>query len=96
MRSQLLIVRLKRTCFVFRFESESKLINYLKERPDGVVGKRGILKAKAPQQFKVLAKGASLVVLVVNGARVDGLVDELFERLNRLAETNPKGQPLGL
>jgi len=60
------------------------------------VGKRGILKAKAPQQFKVLAKGASLVVLVVNGARVDGLVDELFERLNRLAETNPKGQPLGL
>gem|GEM_PF-3377324 len=60
------------------------------------MGKRGILKAKAPQQFKVLAKGASLVVLVVNGARVDGLVDELFERLNRLAETNPKGQPLGL
>ncbi|MDZ4814787.1 MAG: hypothetical protein SGI71_00805 [Verrucomicrobiota bacterium] len=54
------------------------------------------MKAKAPQQFKVLAKGASLVVLVVNGARVDGLVDELFERLNRLAETNPKGQPLGL
>jgi hypothetical protein len=50
------------------------------------LGKRGILTAKAPQQFKVLTKGACLIVLVVDGARVDGMEDELFERAGRLLE----------
>jgi len=72
--------------FVFGFENEGELKKYLEQRPAEILGKRGILTAKAPQQFKVLVKGANLIVLVVDGARVDQIVDELFARVGRLSE----------
>jgi hypothetical protein len=76
--------------FVFAFESESKLNKYLEHRPSGTVGKRGVLTAKAPQQFMAVPKGGNLIVLVVDGARVDGIVDELFGRIGRLSEHEGK------
>jgi hypothetical protein len=67
--------------FVFSFENESKLKKYLEHLPKGTLGKRGVLKAKAPQQFMLVTKGTNLIVIVIDGVRVDEIVDELFKRV---------------
>jgi len=78
--------KVEENLFAFDFGSDHHLKRYLSGRPEGSLGKRGILTAKAPQQFEVGVKGNCLLVLVIDGVRMDGVVNELFERFQQMTK----------
>ena len=78
--------------FVFDFGANDSLKKYLAGRSKEALGKRGILTAKAPQQFKVGAKNNCLLVLVIDGVRIDEAAIKLFERFEQMTKAEAADQ----
>lgn len=72
--------------FAFGFATHERLKKYLAALPQEAIGKRGVLTAKAPQQFEAGAKDNCLLVLVVDGVRIDDAVGKLFEQFELMTK----------
>lgn len=78
--------------FVFDFGTNDRLKKYLAGLSKDALGKRGILTAKAPQQYEAGAKESCLLVLVIDGVDLDETALKLFEKFERMTNTEATNQ----